>query len=70
MCSFRPSLNSRKFTKDMFIPQLLSFRSMPTFLSMMAGDGAEAEYKLLPGGPSNGTKTKPEQPLKEEVRSL
>lgn len=34
------------------------------------GDGAEAEYKLLPGGPSNGTKTKPEQPLKEEVSIL
>ncbi|KAJ9559180.1 hypothetical protein OSB04_013794 [Centaurea solstitialis] len=34
------------------------------------GDGAEAEYKLLPGGPSNGTKTKPDQPLKEEVGIL
>ncbi|KVH99877.1 hypothetical protein Ccrd_021881 [Cynara cardunculus var. scolymus] len=34
------------------------------------GDGAEAEYKLLPGGPSSGTKTKPEQSLKEEVSIL
>ncbi|KAI7733731.1 hypothetical protein M8C21_002951 [Ambrosia artemisiifolia] len=30
-------------------------------------DGAEAEYKILPGGPSNGSSTKPERTLKEEV---
>lgn len=35
-----------------------------------SGDGAEAEYKLLPGGPSNGTTTKAEQSLKEEVTIL
>ncbi|PWA87987.1 hypothetical protein CTI12_AA124820 [Artemisia annua] len=33
-------------------------------------DGAEAEYKMLPGGPSNGTTTKPERALKEEVTVL
>lgn len=33
-------------------------------------DGAEAEYKMLPGGPSNGTTTKPERALKEEVTIL
>nr|GEX98424.1 sulfite exporter TauE/SafE family protein 3-like [Tanacetum cinerariifolium] len=30
------------------------------------GDVDEAEYKLLPGGPGNGTKTEPEQSSKKE----
>lgn len=35
------------------------------------GNGSdEAEYKLLPGGPSNGTANKTEVPLKEEVSVL
>ncbi|PWA70549.1 transmembrane protein TauE-like protein [Artemisia annua] len=33
-------------------------------------DGAEAECKMLPGGLSNGTTTKPERALKEEVTIL
>ncbi|MFS7990421.1 putative transmembrane protein TauE [Helianthus anomalus] len=33
-------------------------------------DNAEAEYKILPGGPSNGSATKPERLLKTEVTIL
>ncbi|PWA39878.1 hypothetical protein CTI12_AA568520 [Artemisia annua] len=33
-------------------------------------DVDEAEYKLLPGGPGNGTKTEPKQSFKKEVRAL
>ncbi|XP_076945827.1 sulfite exporter TauE/SafE family protein 3-like [Bidens hawaiensis] len=32
--------------------------------------GGEGEYKILPGGPSNGSSTKPERTLKEEVPVL
>ncbi|KAF5823871.1 putative transmembrane protein TauE [Helianthus annuus] len=37
---------------------------------MESNDGAEVEYKVLPGGPSNGSTTKPERILKEEVSIL
>nr|XP_043609296.1 sulfite exporter TauE/SafE family protein 3-like [Erigeron canadensis] len=38
---------------------------------LQTSDGTEAEYKILPGGPSNGaTQTKPERALKEEVGVL
>ncbi|KAK1426002.1 hypothetical protein QVD17_14669 [Tagetes erecta] len=35
-----------------------------------SSDVAEAEYKILPGGPSNGNSTKPERSLKTEVTVL
>lgn len=36
----------------------------------MSGYSVEVDYKLLPSGPNNGSETKAEESLKQEVRVL
>ncbi|KAK9058859.1 hypothetical protein SSX86_023703 [Deinandra increscens subsp. villosa] len=58
--------------KETIMKKLFNFRRLLSAWRTMVGlfNSAEAEYKVLPGGPSNGSTTRPERTLRTEVPIL